>query len=218
MTEPTASSPRELPLFPLGTVQFPGLPLDLQVFESRYLQLLEDLATGESQEFGIVAISSGHEVGAENLHGIAEVGCAVRIERTQPAGGRVVLRAIGTWRFGGIEIVDRGTPYLVARVQPLPQDPVSAAEPEATDALRSALFAYATAADLQLGAVPADLDALGWWIAAGGPLTQAERLRLLGMARAERWELLGRWLRREARLLTSTHTVPFEGDRRQSIN
>jgi len=35
-----------LPLFPLGTVLFPGLVLPLHVFEERYRQLVRDLLTG----------------------------------------------------------------------------------------------------------------------------------------------------------------------------
>ena len=42
-----------LPLFPLGTVLYPGLLLPLHVFEERYRQLVRDLLAGpEPRTFG----------------------------------------------------------------------------------------------------------------------------------------------------------------------
>ena len=67
-------SPDTLPLFPLGSVLFPGGLLPLQVFEVRYLDM-----TGRchraGQPFGVVALAQGHEVrrpGAadEQLHAV----------------------------------------------------------------------------------------------------------------------------------------------------
>lgn len=51
-----------LPVFPLGTVLFPGLVLPLHIFEARYLELMRhliDLPDGAPREFGVVAIRSG---------------------------------------------------------------------------------------------------------------------------------------------------------------
>lgn len=216
----SAPSPqrREIPLFPLGMVQFPGQPLDLRIFEPRYLQLLDDLPELGDREFGVVAISSGHEVGENNLHGIASTGCAVRIDHTWPAGSRILLRATGTWRFTNVEIVNRGTPYLTAHIQPLPEDPPLSGDGSAVDGLIAAVVAYAESAQLELGTIPADPDELIWWLAAGGPFTQTERLHVLGGTRTERIALLTRCLRREAMLLRATGSVPFQGDRRQNTN
>lgn len=219
MPDPAATPERrQIALFPLGLVQFPGQPLELQVFEPRYLALLDDLDGADPQEFGVVAISSGHEVGEENLHRIADVGCAVQIELTRQAGGRVLLRAHGTWRFDHIEVVDGGRPYLTAQVRPLPDIPPGDPDVRAADSVRSALSAYAAAAELELGVVPADPEELGWWLAAGGPFTRTEQLSALRAGRTERLDLLARWLRREARLLHSTGSIPFHGDRHASTN
>lgn len=49
-----------IPIFPLNSVLFPGQPLRLQIFEERYLQLLEDCWTQEKQ-FGVVLIREGQE-------------------------------------------------------------------------------------------------------------------------------------------------------------
>ena len=51
-----------LPLFPLGTVLYPGLLLPLHIFEDRYRQLVADLlANGEAPRFGVVAIVTAQE-------------------------------------------------------------------------------------------------------------------------------------------------------------
>lgn len=210
---------RELPLFPLEMVLFPGMALDVQVFEQRYLKLMDDLSEQGSKEFGVVAISSGHEVGEENLHGFADTGCAVSIEQSQWMGPRVFLRAVGTWRFDQVSVVERGTPYLMAEVRPLTDAPVVEEDQLAMVTLRAALAAYADAADRELGDIPMDPDRLTWWLTAGGPLTRTEQLQVLGAPRAERFELLTRYLRREAVLLRDTGSVPFNSsDRRASPN
>lgn len=207
---------RELPLFPLGMVQFPTLPLDLQIFEPRYLALLDDLELTEAREFGVVAIRSGHEVGADNLHRIAEAGCAVRVSSQRPTAGRVLLQARGTWRFDSIEVLESGKPYLMARVRPMPPDPPPARDDGAR--LRTALLAYAAAAGVELRTIPAEPEELAWWAAAGGPLTLDEQLAALQALPEERIQLLVRCLRREASLLLNTGSVPFRPDRRAQSN
>ena len=51
-----------LPVFPLGTVLFPGLVLPLHIFEERYRELIQHLIglpEGMPREFGVVAIRRG---------------------------------------------------------------------------------------------------------------------------------------------------------------
>lgn len=53
-----------LPVFPLGTVLFPGLVLPLHIFEERYRDLVKHLVSrpdGDPREFGVVAIRQGWE-------------------------------------------------------------------------------------------------------------------------------------------------------------
>jgi len=53
-----------LPVFPLGTVLFPGLVLPLHIFEERYRDLVKHLLSrpdGDPREFGVVAIKQGWE-------------------------------------------------------------------------------------------------------------------------------------------------------------
>ena len=51
-----------LPLFPLAQPLFPGLRLELQIFEQRYLKLVKSCLR-EDADFGICAISEGSETG-----------------------------------------------------------------------------------------------------------------------------------------------------------
>jgi Lon protease-like protein len=52
-----------IPMFPLGSILLPSMPLSLRIFEERYLKLLGDLITEDEPEFGVVLIERGAEVG-----------------------------------------------------------------------------------------------------------------------------------------------------------
>lgn len=114
-----------LPLFPLGTVLFPGGLLPLQVFEVRYLNMIGRCHKMD-QPFGVVALAQGHEVrqaGAaeERLH---EVGTLARITRLeQPQAGLMLIECRGAQRFR-IERSSRLKHGLwVADIRLLPDDP-----------------------------------------------------------------------------------------------
>ena len=69
-------SAAQLPLFPLQTVLLPGGPLQLQVFEPRYLDMVgRCMRTGSP--FGVVRILEGSEAGA--VSDIAATGTSARI-------------------------------------------------------------------------------------------------------------------------------------------
>lgn len=116
----------QLPLFPLGSVLFPGLVMPLHIFERRYRVLVEALMAlpdGATREFGIVAIRSGYEVGDGNAQTLHSVGCTATLREVTPyADGRFDIVAVGRTRFA-LESVDRsaGTPYLTADVRLLPE-------------------------------------------------------------------------------------------------
>lgn len=67
--------PNQLPLFPLGTVLFPGGLLPLRIFEPRYLDLIRDCARRGSG-FGVCLVLDGGEDGAPAP---AALGCEARI-------------------------------------------------------------------------------------------------------------------------------------------
>jgi Lon protease-like protein len=104
-----------LPLFPLYSVLFPGMPLQLQIFESRYKDMLQRSLAGD-HTFGVVLIKRGVEAYGPTPEPY-RTGCRALIHQVQPlADGRTSLVAIGQERFN-ITSIEQDQPYLVARVE-----------------------------------------------------------------------------------------------------
>ncbi|MDL9998425.1 LON peptidase substrate-binding domain-containing protein [Variovorax sp. J22P240] len=97
-TQPLLSS---LPLFPLGTVLFPGGLLPLRIFEVRYLDMIGKCHKAGSP-FGVVSLTQGSEVrraGAE-AESFATLGTlAVIREFEMPQSGLMQIECVGTQRF-----------------------------------------------------------------------------------------------------------------------
>ena len=105
---------RNLPLFPLHTVLFPGATIPLQIFEDRYKKMINYCLESDSM-FGIVLIKEGDEVGGPAIP--HNVGTVANITNTREiSGGRIYISVLGTKRFRINEIV-QDTPYLVAEVE-----------------------------------------------------------------------------------------------------
>ena len=106
---------RELPLFPLPLVLFPGAPLPLHIFEPRYRQMLRDALAG-NRLFGV----SFYDPEIASLPQPAEghLGCVaeVREVETTPDGRSNVL-TFGVIRYRLLEYVETDEPYLVGRVE-----------------------------------------------------------------------------------------------------
>ena len=67
---------KDVPLFPLHTVLFPGGLLPLRIFEQRYLEMAKDCLRAGTP-FGVCLIREGAEVGAPATH--EDLGCLARI-------------------------------------------------------------------------------------------------------------------------------------------
>ncbi|MDQ6932107.1 MAG: LON peptidase substrate-binding domain-containing protein [Candidatus Eremiobacteraeota bacterium] len=105
---------RQLRLFPLNTVLFPGVVLHLHVFEPRYKQLIDE-CLAEQVPFGVVLISEGGEAGDPSVMPY-DVGTVAHIrEVTRLPFERYYVSTIGCERFRIEEIVFR-QPYLTGRV------------------------------------------------------------------------------------------------------
>jgi hypothetical protein len=122
--QPAPLTLQSLPLFPLNTVLFPGGVLPLQVFEVRYLNMIATChRTGAP--FGVVALSSGHEVRTptgpqEQLHTMGTLARITQMERPQP--GLLMVQCGGEQRFH-IDTLSRLPHGLwVADVSLLPSD------------------------------------------------------------------------------------------------
>jgi len=86
-----------MPMFPLGTVLMPAMPLSLRIFEERYLKLTGDLILEENPEFGVVLIERGPEVGGgEKRLGIGTLASVQDIGTLDQFYG---VESIGTQRF-----------------------------------------------------------------------------------------------------------------------
>ncbi len=112
-----------LPLFPLGTVLYPGLLLPLHVFEERYRQLVRDLLAGpEPRTFGVIAIREGRETGPDGILTLYEVGCTATVRQvTELDDGRYDLVTVGTQRFL-LASTDDTEPYLQGEVELLAEE------------------------------------------------------------------------------------------------
>jgi len=119
---------RELPIFPLPIVLFPGAPQPLHVFEPRYRQLLADCLAAD-RRFGIAYIPAERDAGVEPLPRPGDVGCVAVIRNTQGLpDGRSNVLTVGERRFVLIDWVSSDRPYRLARVDEFDDEPVDASE------------------------------------------------------------------------------------------
>jgi ATP-dependent Lon protease len=106
---------RELPVFPLPLVLFPGVPLPLHIFEERYRRMLADVRAANSL-FGLSYFDPNTSAGDRPPAG--HVGCATEVVEVQTMpDGRSNILTLGVARYRVAEYVERGEPYLVARVE-----------------------------------------------------------------------------------------------------
>lgn len=105
---------REIPLFPLQVVLFPGGVLPLHIFEPRYREMVTYCLDTDS-EFGVVLINEGTETGG--AAGPYRVGTATRIlDVSHLPDGRMNIVTAGEYRFEILDVQDE-LPYLVAQVR-----------------------------------------------------------------------------------------------------
>jgi len=86
-----------MPMFPLGTVLLPAMPLSLRIFEERYLKLLGDLVTSDNPEFGVVLIERGPEVGGEDKR--MNIGTIASVTNIGTLDEFYGLESVGAQRF-----------------------------------------------------------------------------------------------------------------------
>ena len=113
---------RELPLFPLPVVLFPGVPLPLHIFEPRYRQMLADIRARDNL-FGLsyfdVSASADREIPPAG-----HVGCTAEVTEVEPlADGRFNIMTIGLIRYRVEAYLDQGDPYLLGEVSFFEDDP-----------------------------------------------------------------------------------------------
>jgi len=87
----------EIPMFPLGSVLFPAMPLALQVFEERYLKMMGTVLDAEESEFGVVLIERGSEVGGGDQR--FDIGTTAQVLQVEAPDGPLQVVARGGRRF-----------------------------------------------------------------------------------------------------------------------
>lgn len=108
--------PAFLPLFPLsGAILLPRGELPLNVFEPRYLAMVDDTIAG-ARLIGMIQPLPGEETAAEATQ-LYDVGCAGRLTRLAETGdGRYLVTLTGIARFRVVEELKVRTPYRQCRV------------------------------------------------------------------------------------------------------
>jgi len=108
------SGTRELPLFPLPVVLFPGVPLPLHIFEPRYRQMLDDVRVSNNL-FGLAYFDP--TIATTEVPPAGHVGCVAEVTETQTfPDGRSHILTLGVIRYRIDSYIERGDPYLVAQV------------------------------------------------------------------------------------------------------
>ncbi len=174
---------RELAMFPLGSVLFPGMPLPLRVFEPRYVEMLSSVLGETEREFGVVLIERGSEVGGGDVR--FEVGTVARIVSVEITEGSILLLATGTARFEVVRWL-QDDPFPRAQVRELDAwdlDGPAVSALAAAEALVRATMTRASefvelpwSAEIALSAEPA---ARLWQVAAIAPLGSLDQFALL---------------------------------------
>ncbi|MFC1416866.1 LON peptidase substrate-binding domain-containing protein [Streptacidiphilus cavernicola] len=230
-----------LPLFPLGTVLYPGLVLPLNVFEERYRRLVADLVAGdEPYRFGVLAIRDGRDVaptgvdpgnqalaglGSDPAHALYDLGCVAEIATVeQRKDGGYDLIATGTTRFR-VESFDATGPYLTAEVSRVAEQPGDEAAVLA-QAVERLFRAYqkrlAGARESTVSGVqelPDDPMVLSYLVAAASVLDTGDKQRLLAADSAsERLTAELALLRRENAVLAKLPSLPAVELTRQAFN
>ena len=181
-----ADLPQMIPVFPLdGAMLLPGGDLPLQIFEPRYLNMIDDVMAGD-RLIGMIQTRAGGDRIRPRLAG---VGCAGRITSyAETSDGRYLITLTGVCRFDAGEELSLPTPYrqLRARYDRFADDLSEGGAAQAPTAARErfarALKRYLNRRELDIDwetAQTAPLEALVNSLAMGLPFEPAEKQALL---------------------------------------
>lgn len=113
-----ADLPETIPVFPLpGALLLPRARLPLNIFEPRYLAMLDDTLRTQHRLIGMVqpAAMPDGRAAAPRLH---RIGCAGRVTAFQETeDGRYLITLSGVSRFRLVEEQEGFSPYLRGRVE-----------------------------------------------------------------------------------------------------
>jgi Uncharacterized protein, similar to the N-terminal domain of Lon protease len=184
-----ADLPQVIPVFPLdGALLLPGGDLPLQIFEPRYLNMVDDAMAGDRM-IGMIQTRPG---GDRVRPALASVGCAGRITSyAETSDGRYLITLSGVCRFDAGEELALRTPYRQLRARydrfegDLARDHERQAPAAARNRFAAALKRYLNRRELDIDwetANTAPLEALVNSLCMGLPFEPAEKQALLEAA------------------------------------
>jgi Lon protease-like protein len=146
--------PEIVPVFPLaGALLLPGGRMPLNIFEPRYLQMVEDAMAGD-KVIGMIQPRLDGAVRTDGEPELAPIGCLGRIVAWNEAGdGRMLIALQGIARFRVFEEVAGRAPYRRCRFAVFAEDLAESAGGENVDreallkAFRDYLEAHGMEAD-----------------------------------------------------------------------
>ena len=178
-----------MPMFPLGSVLFPSMPLTLRIFEERYLKLLGDLMGAESPAFGVVLVSRGSEVGGDD--GRMSIGTVASVTQIGTTDEFLGLESFGSQRFSVNEWLP-DDPYPIAEIEMIPDlvwdDTLMPARVHLETSVRKLLAFASEFGELQFRAdieLSDDPMSACWQLAGILPIGELDRYDLLASQSAE---------------------------------
>lgn len=169
---------QRIPIFPLGVVLLPQMPLPLHIFEQRYREMIAR-CMDEDLPFGVV-----HASGSS----FASTGCTARIDRILEHydDGRSDILTIGENRFR-IEQVHEDTPYYEADVTFFTDSEIDGARRQVAELAAAAIDGLEALGNLnehEIDREPLeslDYQSLSFMIGASNVFTVQERQTFLDM-------------------------------------
>ncbi len=116
-----ADLPETIPVFPLaGALLLPRGQMPLNIFEPRYLEMVDDSLRDGHRLIGMVQPDPAHP-GTPERPGLYKIGCVGRITQIAETGdGRYLLQLTGVARFRVLEELNVATGYRQCRVDFIP--------------------------------------------------------------------------------------------------
>jgi Lon protease-like protein len=182
----TVDLPQMIPVFPLdGALLLPGGDLPLQIFEPRYLNMVDDVMAGDR----VIGMIQSRPGGDRERPRLSDVGCLGRITSyAETSDGRYLITLTGICRFETGEELALRSPYRQVRARydrfaaDLAEDEATEVPEASRDRFAKALKRYLNHRELDIDwetASTAPLEALVNSLAMGLPFDPAEKQALL---------------------------------------
>ena len=109
--------PDKIPIFPLtGVLLLPNARLPLNIFEEKYLKMIEDVLATETRIIGMIQKISDQNDGPLSSN-LTKVGCAGRIiSFTETEDSRYLITLSGICRFDLLKTTETSDLYVTAKV------------------------------------------------------------------------------------------------------